>query len=63
MPDTRYLITLNDGGSGMRTRTVPLEAGEIIDDCSERYRVVKVEPPPSEAGFGRAWAEVAATVA
>ncbi|HUY70727.1 MAG TPA: hypothetical protein VMV08_00660 [Gaiellaceae bacterium] len=57
MTDTRYLITFDDGGAGMRTRLAPLEPGEIIHDCGERYRVVTVEPPPSEAGFGRAWAE------
>ena len=58
MPDTRYLITFDDGGAGMRTRREPLEPGEMIDDCGERYRVVTVEPPPAEAGSGRAWAEL-----
>ena len=41
----------------MRTRHEPLEVGDLIDDCGHGYRVVTVEQPPSEAGFGRAWAE------
>jgi hypothetical protein len=57
MPDTRYLITFDDGGAGMRTRPVTLEVGDTISDCGERYLVVTVEPPRSAAGFGRAWAE------
>jgi hypothetical protein len=57
MDALRYLITFSDGGSGMRTRSASLEPGEIIDDCGASYRVVTVEPPPSQAGFGRAWAE------
>jgi hypothetical protein len=32
----------------MRHHDSPLEVGDEIDDCSERYRVVKVEQPPSE---------------
>ena len=39
-----------------RKRAVPLRVGDEIDDCGEHYRVVRVEHPPSEAGFGRAWA-------
>ena len=31
--------------------------GGEVDDGGERYRVVRVEQPCSEAGFGRAWAE------
>ena len=58
MTETRYLITFDDGGAGMRTRPAPLEVGDMIDDCGERYRIVTVEPPPSEAGFGRAWTEL-----
>lgn len=53
----RYLIKYSDGGAGMRHHTLPLDVGDEIDDCGERYHVVRVEQPPSEAGFGRAWAE------
>jgi hypothetical protein len=38
--------------------TPPVEAGDELDDCGEHHRVVRVEQPPSEAGFGRAWAEL-----
>jgi hypothetical protein len=58
MPDTRYLITFSDGGLGMRERLAMLEVGDAIDDCGERYRIVTFETPPSEAGFGRALAEL-----
>jgi hypothetical protein len=57
MDEIRYLIVFIDGGAGMRTRSGPLEVGDAIDDCGETYSVVRVEQPPSEAGFGRAWAE------
>ena len=38
------------------TAAAPLEVGDTIDDCGERYRIVTAETPPSEAGFGRTWA-------
>jgi hypothetical protein len=57
MDAIRYLVSFSDGGVGMRHRDAPLEVGQEIDDCGDRYRIVKVDPPPSEAGFGRAWAE------
>lgn len=58
MVEIRYLVNFDDGGVGMRKRDVPLEVGDALEDCGERYRIVKVDPPPSEAGFGRAWAQV-----
>jgi hypothetical protein len=54
----RHLIHFDDGGSGMRMRKEPLEAGCELDDGGRRYRVVRVEPPPNEQSFGHAWAEV-----
>jgi hypothetical protein len=57
--EIRYLITYSDGGAGMRHHAEPLEVGDELDDCGERYRVVRVEQPPSGTGFGRAWAELA----
>ena len=44
--------------SGIRKRAAPLAVGDELADCGERYTVVRVEPPPSEAGFGRAWADL-----
>jgi len=55
--DIRYLITYSDGGAGMRHHPELLEVGDGLDDCGQHYHVVTVERPPSEAGFGRAWAE------
>ena len=55
--EIRYLITFDDGGAGMRHRSEPLEVGDELGDSGEHYRVVRVEQPPSAAGFGRAWAE------
>ena len=57
MGEIRYLVKFSDGGVGMRKREAPLEIGDELDDCGERYRVVRVEQPPPEAGFGRAWAD------
>jgi hypothetical protein len=54
----RYLVTFSDGGSGRRVRDEPLEVGAELDDGRNRYRVVRVEQPPSPRGFGRAWAEL-----
>jgi hypothetical protein len=45
----RYLIHLDDGGSGMRVRYEPLEAGCELDDGGVRYVVVRVEPPAARA--------------
>ena len=53
----RYLVRFSDGGSGIRYRDRPLDAGDEIDDGGQRYRVVRVEQPPSESSFGHAWAE------
>ncbi len=41
----------------MRVRPRPLEVGAPVEDCGSQYVIVIPEPPPSEAGFGRAWAE------
>jgi hypothetical protein len=46
MVEIRYLVKFSDGGVGMRTRSEPLEVGEELDDCGERYTVVEVEQPP-----------------
>jgi len=54
----RYLITYSDGGAGMRHHDRPLEVGAEPEDCGEHYRVVRVEQPPSKAGFARAWADL-----
>ena len=43
----RYLITFSDGGSGRRFRDEPLEVGAELDDGGNRYRVVRLEQPPS----------------
>ena len=61
MDEIRYLVAFSDGGVGMRRRELPLEVGDELDDCGEHYRVVRVEQPPSPMGFGRAWAELAAS--
>jgi hypothetical protein len=58
----RYLIAFSDGGNGMRRRDAPLEAGDTIEDCGERYRIVEVEQPPSAAGFERARAVARARI-
>jgi hypothetical protein len=55
--ELRYLITFDDGGSGMRRRPEPLKAGDTLSDVGSQYVVVTVEPSPTEGGFGRAWAE------
>jgi hypothetical protein len=34
----------------------PLEVGAKLLDGGDRYRVERVEPPPSQSGFGHAWA-------
>ncbi len=31
--EPRYLITFDDGRSGMRTRPRPLEVGDTVEDC------------------------------
>ena len=59
MTEIRYLVAFNDVGVGMRKLDAPLVEGDEFDDCGAHYRVVRVEQPPSEAGFGRAWAEAA----
>jgi hypothetical protein len=43
----------------MRNRDRPLEPDDELFDGGSRYRVVGVEPPPSTAGFGHAWVELA----
>jgi hypothetical protein len=55
--EPRYLITFDDGGSGMRTRPGPLEVGHTVEDCSSLYVIVTVEPSETAGVFGRAWAE------
>ena len=55
--EPRYLITFDDGGSGMRTHPKPLEAGDTIEDGGSQYVVVTVEPSATDGGFGRVWAE------
>ncbi len=57
MTGLRYLITFDDGGSGMRTRPEPLEVGDTVEDCGSQYVIVTVEPSETAGGFGRAWAE------
>lgn len=57
MEGIRYLVTFSDGGVGMRTRNEALVVGDELSDCGERYLVVKVEQPSSQAGFGRAWVD------
>ena len=57
MTDKRYLITFDDGGSGMRTRPKPLEVGDTVEDCGSQYVITIVEPSETRGGFGRAWAE------
>ena len=57
MEAIRYLVTFSDGGVGMRTRNEPLVVGDELADCGERYLVVKVEQPRTQAGFGRAWVD------
>ena len=55
MDALRYLITFSDGGSGMRERTAPLEVGDMIDDCGERYRITGLErhrQRPASGGAG-----------
>jgi len=47
----------SDGGSGIRYRDSPLDAGDEIDDSGERYRVVRVEQPTMGQGLGQAWVE------
>jgi hypothetical protein len=46
--EIRHFITYSDGGVGMRKRGTPLKGGDELDDCGERYRVVRVEQPLSE---------------
>ena len=41
MGEIRYLVKFSDGGVGMRKREAPLEVGDELDDCGERYRVVQ----------------------
>jgi hypothetical protein len=41
------VVRFNDGGSGMRNRDRPLEPGDELVDGGGRYRVVRVEAPPS----------------
>jgi hypothetical protein len=39
-------------------RDEPLEVGDELRDGDGRYRVERVEQPPSPRGFGHAWAEL-----
>jgi hypothetical protein len=55
--EPRYLITFDDGGSGMRTRTTSLAVGDTVEDCGSQYVIVTVEPSETAGGFGRSWAE------
>lgn len=55
----RYLVHFSDGGAGRRFRDEPLEVGAELMEGRRRYRVVRVEQPPSPRRLGRAWAELA----
>ena len=52
----RYLIHFTGTGTGMRHYDAPLDEGDELTDCGERYRVVQVEHAPNARAFGRAWA-------
>ena len=52
----RYLVHFDDGGSGMRLRTKPLDVGCELAEGRDRYRVMRVEHPAHERTFGHAWA-------
>jgi hypothetical protein len=52
----RYLIHFDDGGSGMRWRDEPLQAGVELHDGGGRYEIERVEQPPNTLSFGHAWA-------
>jgi hypothetical protein len=54
----RYLIHFSDGGSGMRICDERLVPGAELRDGGARYRLLRVEHPPSPQGFGHAWAEL-----
>jgi len=54
----RYLVHFDDGGSGMRMRSEPLDVGSEVADGGARYRVVRAEQPPNPGSFGHAWAEL-----
>ena len=54
----RYLVHYSDGGSGMRLRAEPLDVGCELSEGTDRYRVVRVDPPAHERTFGHAWVEL-----
>jgi hypothetical protein len=52
----RYLVHFDDGGSGMRLRTKPLDVGCELTEGRDLYRVMRVEHPAHERTLGHAWA-------
>jgi hypothetical protein len=50
----RYLVHVDDGGSGMRYYAEPLAVGVKLNDGGTVYRVERLEPPPNPNGFGHA---------
>jgi hypothetical protein len=48
----RYLVHFSDGGSGMHYRSEPLTVGVELADGGARYRVERVEPPPTRTRSG-----------
>jgi hypothetical protein len=48
----RYLVHFSDGGSGRRFRDEPLEICAELKEGRRRYRIMRVEQPPSRRGFG-----------
>jgi hypothetical protein len=52
------MIHFSDGGSGMRICDERLVPGAELRDGGARYRLLRVEHPPSPQGFGHAWAEL-----
>ena len=58
MGEIRYLVKFSHGGGGMRSGPRRWRSATSSRLRRERYRVVWVEQPPSEAGFGRVRAEL-----
>jgi hypothetical protein len=48
----RYVVHLDDGGSGMRYQSEPLTIGAELTDGGTVYRVERVEPPPNRTRSG-----------
>ena len=53
----RYLIHYSDGGAGMRHRDEPPWPGDEVTDGGASYKVMRVDQPPNDTGFGHAWVE------